>query len=124
MSLVFERSRRIPLFFEIYSVSILDVVTLKRTVQSIKDTMPKIEIILDKGFFSHENLDLLRDHSYIIAASLASKAIMNVFPTASRTFDSADNVLMYNHCICELPEPKLWMCLLVSNCIHSASLTA
>jgi hypothetical protein len=52
---------------------------------------------LERGFFSHENLDLLKDDSYIIAASLVSKDIKNVFPTASRTLDSADNVLMYNN---------------------------
>ncbi len=71
--------------------------TLKRTVQSIKDTIPKIEIILDRGFFSHENLDLLKDDSYIIAASLVSKAVKNVFVMASRTVDRADNVIMYNN---------------------------
>ncbi|MCL4480358.1 MAG: hypothetical protein M1113_02595 [Candidatus Thermoplasmatota archaeon] len=75
MSMVMERSRNIPLFFEVYSGSIPDVVTLKRSVNAIKDAIPKIEIILDRGFFSHENLDLLKDDSYIIAASLVSKAV-------------------------------------------------
>ncbi len=97
MSMVLERSRRIPLFFEVYSGSIPDVVTLKRTVQSIKNTIPKIEIILDRGFFSHENLDLLKDDSYIIAASMVSKAVKNIFATASRTVDHADNVIIYNN---------------------------
>ena len=44
-----ERSRNIPLFFEIYSGSIPDVVTLKRTVEGIRKLIPKIEIILDRG---------------------------------------------------------------------------
>ena len=97
MGIVLERSRRIPLFFEVYSGSIPDVVALKRTVQSIKNTIPKIEIILDRGFFSHENLDLLKDDSYIIAASMVSKAVKNVFAMASRTVDHADNVIIYNN---------------------------
>ena len=97
MSMVMERSRNIPLFFEVYSGSIPDVVTLKRTVQSIKNTIPKIEIILDRGFFSHENLSLLKDDSYIMAASPVSRTVKNVFASASRTMDRADNVIMYQN---------------------------
>ena len=94
---VMERSRNIPLFFEIYSGSIPDVVTLKRTVESIRNLIPKIEITLDRGFFSHENMSLLKDDSYIIAASLVPKAVKNVFSSASRSVDRADNVIMYQN---------------------------
>ena len=97
LGMVMERSRNMPLFFEIYSGSIPDVVTLKRTVESIRKLIPKIEIILDRGFFSHENLDLLKDDSYIIAASLVPKAVKNVFSSASRSVDRADNVIMYQN---------------------------
>ena len=97
LGMVMERSRNIPLFFEIYSGSIPDVVTLKRTVEGIRKLIPKIEIILDRGFFSHENLSLLKDDSYIIAASLVPKALKNVFYSASRTVDRADNVIMYEN---------------------------
>ena len=97
LGMIMERSRNIPLFFEIYSGSIPDVVTLKRTVESIRKLIPKIEIILDRGFFSHENLDLLKDDSYIIAASLVPKAVKNVFSSASRSVDRADNVIMYQN---------------------------
>ncbi len=97
MGMVMERSRNIPLFFEIHSGSIPDVVTLKRTVEGIRKLIPKIEIILDRGFFSHENLSLLKDDSFIIAASLVPKAVKNVFSSASRTVDRADNVIMYEN---------------------------
>ena len=97
MGMVMERSRNIPLFFEIYSGSIPDVVTLKRTVEDIRRLIPKMEIVLDRGFFSYENLSLLKDDSYIMAASLVSKAVKNVFSSASRTVDHADNVIMYEN---------------------------
>ena len=97
MGMVMERSRNIPLFFEIYSGSIPDVVTLKRTVEGIRKLIPKIEIILDRGFFSYENLNLLKDDSFIIAASLVPKAVKNVFSSASRSVDRADNVIMYEN---------------------------
>ena len=97
LGMVMERSRNIPLFFEIYSGSIPDVVTLKRTVEGIRKLIPKMEIIPDRGFFSYENLSLLKDDSYIIAASLVSRVIKNVFSSASRTVDRADNVIMYEN---------------------------
>jgi transposase len=97
LGMVMERSRNRPLFFEIYSGSIPDVVTLKRTMESFRKLIPKIEIILDRGFFSHENLDLLKDDSYIIAVSLVPKVVKNVFTSASRSVDRADNVIMYQN---------------------------
>jgi transposase len=97
LGMVLERSRNIPLFFEIYSGSIPDVVTLKRTVEGIRKLIPKMEIVLDRGFFSYENIRLLKDDSFIIAASLVSRAIKNVFSSASRSVDRADNVMMYEN---------------------------
>ncbi len=98
--MVMERYRNIPLFFEIYSGSIPDVVTLKRTVEGIRKLIPKIEIILDRGFFSYENLSLLKDDSYIIAASLVPKAVKNVFTTASRSVDTATGTALRRHSAC------------------------
>ena len=92
-----EISRNMPLFFEIYSGSIPHVVTLKRTAESTRKLIPKIEIILDSGFFSHENLSLLKDDSFIVTASLVPKAVKNVFSSASRSVDRADNVIMYEN---------------------------
>jgi transposase len=50
--MVMERSRNIPRFFAIYSGSIPDVVTLKRTVESIRKRIPKIEILLDRALLT------------------------------------------------------------------------
>lgn len=97
MGMVLERSRNIPMFFEIYSGSIIDIVVLKRTVESMMKPTPKIEIILDMRFFSHENLSLLKDVSFIIEVSLVLKAIKNAFLSASRSVDKADNVIMYEN---------------------------
>ncbi len=94
MGMVLEISRNFPLFFEIYNGIILDIVTLKRTFEGIRKLIPEIEIIPDRRFFSHENLRLLKDDSYIIAASLVSKTVKNVFSSASRTMYRADNVII------------------------------
>ena len=89
-------TRRLWVIPELYSI-IPDVVRLKRTVESIRKLIPGIEIILDSGFFSNENLILLKDDSYIIGASLVLKTVKNGLFSASRTVDSSDNVNMYQN---------------------------
>jgi hypothetical protein len=42
-------------------------------------------------------MNLLKDDSYIIEASLVQKAVKNFFSSASRTVDRADNVIMYEN---------------------------
>ena len=51
MGMALERSRNIPLFFEILWGSIPYIVTLKKTVESIRKLIPKIEIIPGMGIF-------------------------------------------------------------------------
>jgi len=95
LSLVMEKDRRIPLFFEIYPGSIPDVVTLKRVISTLSPMIASIAIILDRGFFSLENLRIIKEMRYIIAASLVRKDIKAVFAKASRTVDRSDNVILY-----------------------------
>ncbi len=54
-----------------------------------------ISIILDRGFFSMENLRHINEMGYIIAASLVRKDIKTIFVRASRTVDRSDNVILY-----------------------------
>ena len=69
-----EKSRKMPLFFEIYHGSISDIVMSKRTLKNFRSLTPKIKVILDRDFFSFESLFLLKDDAHIIAAPLVSKA--------------------------------------------------
>ncbi len=94
-SMVMEKDRRIPLYYEMYPGSITDVVTLKRTIDYLSPFISDMEIILDRGFFSLDNLRLLSGMRYIIAASLTRKEIKSVYSKASRTVDRADNVILY-----------------------------
>jgi len=60
MGIFLECSRRIPIFLRFYSSIIPDVVTFMRTDESLRKMIQKIEITLFGGFFSYENLRLLR----------------------------------------------------------------
>lgn len=94
-SLIMEKSRKVPIYYELYPGSIPDVVTLKRTIEYLSPFIREIEIVLDRGFFSLDNLRLISGMRYIMAASLVRKEIKNVFSRAARTVDRADNVIMY-----------------------------
>ena len=96
LSLVMERKRSLPVLFEIYPGSIVDVSTLEITLKRISNLVPEIAIILDRGFFSLDNLRLLHDHGYIISATYSRKEVKHVFSANMKRLDSADNTVIHN----------------------------
>ena len=74
----------------------MDVSTLAITLDRIRNLVPAVIIILDRGFFSLDNLRLLHGYGYIIAATYSRKGIKHVFSANIRMLDSADNTIMYN----------------------------
>ncbi|MCL5437582.1 MAG: IS1634 family transposase [Candidatus Thermoplasmatota archaeon] len=96
LSLVMERRRSLPGLFEIYPGSIVDVSTLAMTLDRISSLVPAVVIILDRGFFSLDNLTLLHKHGYIIAATYSRKEVKHVFSSSMRRLDSADNTMLHN----------------------------
>ena len=95
LSMVIEKERKVPIYFELYPGSIPDVVTLERTVKYLKPMILSISLILDRGFFSLDNMNFMKDMDYIIAASLIRKEIKSVFSKHFRSVDRADNVIIY-----------------------------
>lgn len=94
-SLLIEKYRRIPLFFEIYTGSIPDVDMLKSVIPMLSPMIESIAVILDHKFFSLENLRIIKGMKYIITTSLVRKEIKAVFLRASRNFDRSENVIVY-----------------------------
>jgi transposase len=84
--IVMEKKRTLSLSFETYSRSILDIVTLKRKVADL--SIDGAESILDRGFFSLDNLGILSAHDYIIAAVCSRKEVKIAFSFAIKTLDS------------------------------------
>ncbi len=93
LSIVMEKKRFLPISFETYSGSIPDIVTLKRMVTDLG--IEGIEFILDRGFFSLDNLRMLSGHDYIIAAVYSRKEVKAAFSSAMKTLDRADNAILY-----------------------------
>ncbi|QRF74882.1 Transposase [Thermoplasmatales archaeon] len=96
LSLVMERRRSLPILFEIYPGSIVDVSTLRVTVERIRNLVTGVVIILDRGFFSLDNLKVLHEHEYIISATYSRKEVKHVFSAGMRRLDSADNTILYS----------------------------
>ncbi len=86
----------IPLYYELYPGSIPDIVTLRRTIEYLSPRISEMEIVLDRGFFSVDNLRLISSMKYVIAASIVRKEVKAIFSRAARTVDRADNVIMYD----------------------------
>ena len=57
--MLMEKSRGIPLYYELYPGSIPDIVTLKRTIEYLSPRIKEMKIVLDRGFFSVDNLRLI-----------------------------------------------------------------
>ncbi len=95
-SMLMEKRRGIPLYYDLYPGSIPDIVTLKRTIDYLSPRIGEMEIVLDRDFFSVDNLRLISGMKYVIAASIVRKEVKAVFSKAARTVDRADNIIMYD----------------------------
>jgi transposase len=88
LSIVADKDSGIPLMYDLYPGSIIDVTTLFNTVHKIRDMgVTGYTLILDRGFFSKENLALLQDEGvrFVMPGYLKLK---DVKETISREHDT------------------------------------
>lgn len=90
-----EKYRKIPLYFQIHTSSIPDVITLKMVIFTLSQVIVSIAIFQVRDVFSMENLKIINETGYIITASTVVKDIKNIFVQASRTVSRLDNVILY-----------------------------
>ena len=74
-SVAFDAKNREPLFYELYPGSINDVSQLKCVIDKAEGyKYKKIGFVLDRGYFSKDNIDYLDEHEYSFIAMLKGKA--------------------------------------------------
>ncbi|MGC8699114.1 MAG: transposase, partial [Candidatus Acidifodinimicrobium sp.] len=73
-----------PLFFQIYPGSVPDVVTLKNTLEMMDSYRLITLLILDRGFFSHRNVDNLSRRRYIIPVPFTTKMAKTIISKERR----------------------------------------
>lgn len=78
LSIVTDKNTGIPLMYDLYPGSIIDVTTLFNTVHRLKDLgITGYTLILDRGFYSKDNLVLLYDEKigFVMPADLKLKDV-------------------------------------------------
>jgi len=90
-SLIIDVQRAIPVMYECYPGSIVDVVTLKNTVCRLQaHGIRDVTLVLDRGFFSQGNLvELLREEvSFVLPASRSLKQVKELLTEAQWDLES------------------------------------
>ncbi len=75
-SLILDAAQAIPVMYDLYPGSIVDVVTLKNTLHRVRSLgIREYTLVLDRSFFSQGNLEELVEEqlSFVIPASLPSR---------------------------------------------------
>jgi len=98
LSLILDTVQAIPVMYDLYPGSIVDVVTLKNTLHRVRSLGVKdYTLVLDRGFFSQGNLEELLEEelSFVIPASLTLKAVKEVLTAAQRDLASPQYLQKY-----------------------------
>ena len=91
LSMIVDKERGIPVMYDVYPGSIVDVSTLKNTVSKIESFgVKEYTLILDRGFFSEDNIEELVDDtnlSFIIPGSLSLKKVKELMTQSKKDID-------------------------------------
>lgn len=99
LSLIVDKRMGIPVMYDVYPGSIVDVSTLKNTIKKIESCgVTDCTIILDRGFFSRSNLEELIDSglSFIIPATMALKEVKTLMSTVQRGLEDPKYLRKFN----------------------------
>jgi len=99
LSLVLDKEKGIPVMYDIYPGSIVDVNTLKNTIQKIRSLgIDHYTLVLDRGFFSQGNLEELlgENLSFIIPAATSLKEIKELLMEVQRDLTDPQYLKKYH----------------------------
>jgi len=100
MSMIVDKKLGIPVMYDVYPGSIVDVSTLKNTLRKIESYgIQDYKLVLDRGFFSKGNLEeLLNDDSlsFIIPATMSLKKVKELMTMAQRDIENPKYLQKFN----------------------------
>lgn len=99
LSIIANKDLGIPLSFDVYPGSIVDVTTLKNTTTKMKSLGVKNPtMILDRGFFSETNLNDLIDYkaSFVMPGSYANNKIKSMVTTSRKYIENPKYLNKFN----------------------------
>jgi transposase len=99
VSLVVDKERGIPIFYDMYPGSIVDVSTLKNTLTKIETLgISGSTLIMDRGFCSGANLKALTKHQlpFIMPVSRTFKVVKQTLSAIQSTIKRINNLQSFN----------------------------
>jgi transposase len=99
LSVIMDKTLGIPLMYDLYPGSIVDVSALKNTIKKVKDIgITDFNLVLDRGFFSIPNIaDLISNGlSFVIPAPFTVKAVKQLLSNIHSELEDANLLRMYN----------------------------
>jgi transposase len=100
LSMIVDKKLGIPVMYDVYPGSIVDVSTLKNTIKKLEGYgVEDYTLVMDRGFFSQGNLEELLDDenlSFIIPATLTSKKVKEHMSSAQRNIENPKYLHKYN----------------------------
>jgi transposase len=99
LSIIVDKNRGIPIMYELYPGSIVDVTTLHNMVKKVVSfRMEQFLLILDRGFFSTPNINDLLQHkiSFLIPVPLTVKKAKHLLSTVHRDISNPRYMHMYH----------------------------
>lgn len=101
IGVVFSKSKSLPIYYNPYQGSITDVSTLKNCLQFlINMNMNEVMFVLDRGFFSKDNISQMNDSTYrfefIQPVPMSVKKSKELFYKHRKQLKDISNTLLYN----------------------------
>ncbi len=96
VSLVEDRKSEMPIFYDIYPGSVVDITTVKNTVEVLKSAgIRDVTFIMDRGMFSSSNIDYLisGNMDFIMPATYSLNEVKRIALLSRRTVERGSNMI-------------------------------
>lgn len=98
-SMIVDKEKGIPVMYDIYPGSIVDVTTLKNTIKKIEAYgMENYSLVMDRGFFSKGNIEELVHEKipFIMPATMTLKSVKELMSLAQKDVESPEYLHKFN----------------------------
>ena len=99
LSMIVDKEKGIPVMYDIYPGSIVDVTTLKNTIKKIEAYgMENYTLVMDRGFFSKDNIEELLNEKlpFIMPATMSLKSVKELMSSAQKDIESPEYLHKFN----------------------------
>jgi len=99
LSMIMDHEKGIPVMYDIYPGSIVDVTTLKNTIKKIEAYgVENFTLVMDRGFFSKGNIEELIHEKipFIMPATMALKSVKELMSSAQKDIESPEYLHKFN----------------------------